>query len=1244
MFKFIRSLFIVLICMSYGAAVSAQDAAILPPAKTTFFGNDGKPLTSGKVYFYVPNTTTLKTTWQDANENVANSNPVVLDASGRAIIYGNGIYRQVVRDRNNNLIWDAVTASVGTGGSTGSGDTEAVGTIKAFAGFVPPSGYLFAYGQEVSRSTYATLFTAITLTTSAFCTNGSPILTGLTDTTQIPVGSPVEINCMAPGTTVSSKTSNTVTVNNNASLTTSSTAVFLPWGGGNGTNTFNIPDLRGRVFAGRDNMGGTAASRLTSTYYGIGADAIGAAGGAQSKVLVTANLPPYTPAGTNSTSTFPYAPNSNFTTTASSGGIVSVTSGGSTATVGAQTFTGTAQGGTSTAFSIIQPSITTNYVIKVTTGTGPGTGTVTSVDLSMPSIFTVTGNPITTAGTLVVTASGTSGGIPYFSSSTGLASSAVLTANLPVIGGGAGAAPTVGTRSGNTTKFVTTTGTLTSGNCAEWDASGNLVQASAACGTGGGTPGGSNTQVQFNSSGSFGGSANLSWISPALTVGAAGSTTGQLKLTGSTSGTITVQGQAAAGTYNFNLPATVGASGDLLTSAAGTTNPMTWTTPGDVTKTDDTNVTLTLGGTSTGAAVKAFSMTLGWTGTLAAGRLNSNVVQGVTNDTNVTGSISAQNLTLGWTGTLSGTRGGTGVNNGSNTITLGGNFTTSGAFTTTLTTTGNTNVTLPTSGTLVNTAVTTLSSLASIGTITTGTWNGTTIAVANGGTGQTSYTNGQLLIGNSTGNTLSKATLTAGANITITNGAGTITIASSGGGGSGCNTSGSATQVLTDNGAGGCSSNPEFVYSSGTATLGSAGAVVGALALNNATSGTVTIQPVTGALGTTTVSVPSASGTMAVSASSPLSLNATTGALTCSTCLVGTPSALTRVDDTNVTLTLGGTPTTALLQATSLTLGWTGQLGLTRGGTAASLTADNGGIVYSTSSALAILVSTATAGKHLQSGASAAPSWTTATFPATATGTGTFLRADGTNWVASTMTLPNTSSAGTILASATANTVTATATPTLGVAGTTVGDLTFANATSGGITIRPVTGALGSAVLTLPAAIDTVAVLAASQAFTNKTYNGNTWTAGTGTLTIAAGKTLTYNNSITMAGTDSTTMTFPSSSGTISTLNLTGQTITGGVIVTSLSKSTGSITVDCGARPLQYITASTSAWVITAPANDGSCILLITNPASAQIPTFSGFSVGSSTGDALTSTNTSKFSIHIWRVNGTSGYRVAAHQ
>lgn len=67
-----------------------------------------------------------------------------------------------------------------------------------------------------------------------------------------------------------------------------------------------------------------------------------------------------------------------------------------------------------------------------------------------------------------------------------------------------------------------------------------------------------------------------------LTLGAAGGTTGTLNLLGSTSGTISILAQAAAGTYNFNLPTTAGSSGYLLTSAGGGSSPMTWTEAGAV--------------------------------------------------------------------------------------------------------------------------------------------------------------------------------------------------------------------------------------------------------------------------------------------------------------------------------------------------------------------------------------------------------------------------------------------------------------------------------------------------------------------------------------------------------------------------------------------------------------------------------------------------------------------------------------
>jgi len=80
--------------------------------------------------------------------------------------------------------------------------------------------------------------------------------------------------------------------------------------------------------------------------------------------------------------------------------------------------------------------------------------------------------------------------------------------------------------------------------------------------------------------------------------------------------------------------------------------------------------------------------------------------------------------------------------------------------------------------TLAGGAMTFSDGIADSGTISAGTWSGTAIAVNKGGTGQSSYTNGQILIGNTTGNTLAKSTLTAGTNVTITNGTGAITIAS----------------------------------------------------------------------------------------------------------------------------------------------------------------------------------------------------------------------------------------------------------------------------------------------------------------------------------------------------------------------------------------------------------------------------------------------------------------------------------
>ena len=136
-------------------------------------------------------------------------------------------------------------------------------------------------------------------------------------------------------------------------------------------------------------------------------------------------------------------------------------------------------------------------------------------------------------------------------------------------------------------------------------------------------------------------------------------------------------------------------------------------------------------------------------------------------------------LSTGVTGTLPVLNGGTGTATPS--IVAGTNVTVSGAWP---------NQTIAASG-----GVGTVTSVALSGGTTGLTVSGSpitssgtitvagTLAVANGGTGETSYTNGQLLIGNTTGNTLTKATLTAGTGVTITNGTGSITIAASGGSG-----------------------------------------------------------------------------------------------------------------------------------------------------------------------------------------------------------------------------------------------------------------------------------------------------------------------------------------------------------------------------------------------------------------------------------------------------------------------------
>jgi microcystin-dependent protein len=115
--------------------------------------------------------------------------------------------------------------------SVGLGNVTQVpaGIVSAFAGVTAPAGWLMCYGQAVSRTEYSALFTALSTT----------------------------------------------------------------YGSGDGSTTFNIPDMRGRAIAGVDNMGGSAASRLTSTVL-TASNTLGATGGTQTHTMSSGEMPSHT--------------------------------------------------------------------------------------------------------------------------------------------------------------------------------------------------------------------------------------------------------------------------------------------------------------------------------------------------------------------------------------------------------------------------------------------------------------------------------------------------------------------------------------------------------------------------------------------------------------------------------------------------------------------------------------------------------------------------------------------------------------------------------------------------------------------------------------------------------------------------------------------------------------------------------------------------------------------------------------
>lgn len=95
---------------------------ILPNGLCQFIDSSGAPLASGTVGFYAPGTLNPLTTFQDQAGTIPNANPVPLNSRGQALIWGSGIYRQILKDASGVTIWDALTQSsdAAFSGSTGA--------------------------------------------------------------------------------------------------------------------------------------------------------------------------------------------------------------------------------------------------------------------------------------------------------------------------------------------------------------------------------------------------------------------------------------------------------------------------------------------------------------------------------------------------------------------------------------------------------------------------------------------------------------------------------------------------------------------------------------------------------------------------------------------------------------------------------------------------------------------------------------------------------------------------------------------------------------------------------------------------------------------------------------------------------------------------------------------------------------------------------------------------------------------
>ena len=217
------------------------------------------------------------------------------DAVGADAVADNSIGAAAINISGNGTSGQAVVSD-GDGSFSYESNIVPSGALMPFAGASAPTGFLLCHGQAVSRTTYATLFSAISTT----------------------------------------------------------------YGTGDGSSTFNLPDLRGRVIAGQDDMGGASANRLTNQTGGLNGDTLGAAGGSETHTLTTAQLASHTHSfsDTDSITAMTFLSdglgvNRGGSGQSSSSNSISVSISGTTGSTGS-----------GSAHNNVQPTMVLNYIIK----------------------------------------------------------------------------------------------------------------------------------------------------------------------------------------------------------------------------------------------------------------------------------------------------------------------------------------------------------------------------------------------------------------------------------------------------------------------------------------------------------------------------------------------------------------------------------------------------------------------------------------------------------------------------------------------------------------------------------------------------------------------------------------------------------------------------------------------------------------------------------------------------------------